>query len=123
MTVPNMPGLALALLAPTLVFACGGVTLPQAEVRDAQAEITAAEAIGAEDRPDAALHLKLARDNFEAAKQYADRGEEEQARRALAAAKADAEVAIALVEEAEAQAEARELLDELNAFHKVGGAR
>jgi hypothetical protein len=45
-----------------VVTACGGGTLPPARIADTQSSISAAAAVGADQNPQAALHLKMAPD-------------------------------------------------------------
>lgn len=102
------------VLVPTLlVVGCGAAELPQAEVSDTQAEIAAAESVGADAHPHAALHLKRAKDQLKDAKHLAEEGEDELARMALSRARVDAELALALIKEAAAREEARIALQEI----------
>jgi hypothetical protein len=69
--------------------------------------IRAAEEAGAARVAVASLHLQLAKDQLEAAKRLAARGEKEQAVSMLQRANADAELAVALSKEDAERAEAR----------------
>lgn len=100
----QFPNAAILLLA---VTGCGGSALPPAAVVDAQSSISAAAAVGAEQNPQAALHLKMARDQVSLAQRLRSDGEEEQARLVLERAEADAELALMITREAEASATAR----------------
>jgi hypothetical protein len=84
--------------------ACGGSSLPPAKVVDAQSAITAAAAVGAENNPQAALHLKMARDQVKQADKLIAAGEDAEARLVLEKAQADAEVALIITREADAAA-------------------
>lgn len=84
--------------------ACGGSSLPSAKVVDAQSAITAAAAVGAENNPQAALHLKMARDQVKQADKLAADGNDDEARLVLEKAQADAEVALIITREADAAA-------------------
>ena len=79
-------GACLALVA------CGGAQLNQARVADVQSSVRAAEAIGANDEPKAALHLQLAKDEMAAARRFAADGDEDNAALMLERARADAEL-------------------------------
>jgi len=94
---------SIALLT-TLLVGCGGSSLPPAKVADTQSSISAAEAIGAEQNPQAALHLKMARDQLKQAQGLLDDGKDEDARLVLERANADAEVATMITREAQASA-------------------
>lgn len=105
---------AVKVLVPMLlVVGCGAAELPQADVSDTQAEISAAESVGAKEHPHAALHLKRAQDQLRDAKHLAREGEEEQARMALSRARVDAELALAVTKEAAAREQARIALREI----------
>lgn len=78
-------GLALA--------GCGGSALPPAQVTETQSAISAAEAVGAVNNPQAALHLKLANDQLQQAETLVKEGDDEEARLFLERAHADAVLA------------------------------
>jgi len=86
------------------VAACGGSSLPPAKAADTQASISAAAAVGADQNPQAALHLKMARDQLKQAQDLINRDKDDQARLVLERANADAEVALIITREAEASA-------------------
>lgn len=99
--------LASTALFVTLVAACGGSSLPPAKVADTQSSISAATAVGAEQNPQAALHLKMARDQLSQAQALINDGNNSEARLVLERANADAEVALMITREAQASANAR----------------
>ena len=86
------------------VAACGGSSLPPAKAADTQAAISAAAAVGADQHPQAALHLKMARDQLKQAQDLISRDKDDQAKLVLERANADAEVALIITREAEASA-------------------
>ena len=88
------------------VVACGGAPVPAKSASEVQAEIRAAEAIGAQTLPLGSLHLKLARDQAAQADALMANGDNEEARLALQRAKADAELAILVTKQAELRARA-----------------
>jgi hypothetical protein len=104
----------LALSA--LLVGCGGSALPPAKVTDAQASITAAAAVGAESNPQAALHLKMARDQLQQAQGLLADGKEREARLVLERAQADADVAMILTREAQAAANVKKAQAEIEAL-------
>jgi putative IMPACT (imprinted ancient) family translation regulator len=75
---------------------CGGSALPPAKVTDAQSAISAAQAVGANNNPQAALHLKLAHDQLQEAEKLIKDDQEEKARLLLDRARVDAELALTL---------------------------
>jgi Domain of unknown function (DUF4398) len=86
------------------VVACGGNSLPPAKAADTQASISAAAAVGADQNPQAALHLKMARDQLKQAQDLIANDKGDQAKLVLERANADAEVALMITREAEASA-------------------
>ncbi|MES1177263.1 MAG: DUF4398 domain-containing protein [Myxococcales bacterium] len=100
------------------LLACGGAAVPQEALTAAQADVKGAEVGGAAENPKAALHLKLAKDQIEAAqKQIAD-GDNETAARTLDRAQADAELALSLAKEAKAQGDASEASEQVGKLRK-----
>ena len=97
----------LVLLAGALA-ACGGGQLNQQKLSSAEGAIRAAEEVGANDQPKAALHLQLARDQINQAKRIADDGDEENAALLLNRAQADADLALQLANTDQEQQEARQ---------------
>lgn len=104
--------IALPLTALALV-ACGASAPPTYQLGQSQAAVRAAEELGADDSPQASLHLKMARDHLAnaerlmAAEQYDDAG------MVLKRAEADAELAVVLAREADERIRAE------NALRKV----
>lgn len=86
------------------VVACGGSSLPPAKAADTQASISAAAAVGADQNPQAALHLKMARDQLRQAQELIANDHGNQAKLVLDRASADAELALMITREAEASA-------------------
>ena len=73
-----------------------------------QAAISAADAVGAQQQPEGALHLKMARDQVAAAKSYANQGKDRESALMLDRARADAEMALMVAREATADAAAKQ---------------
>jgi len=107
-----IPVLAAGLLAAT---ACASHPVPNAKVASSEAAIRAAEETGAKDVPRAALHLKLAEEQLQSAKNLIQAEENERAEYVLARAQSDAELAIALSHTAESRDEASKALHEVKA--------
>ena len=105
---------ALLLIAwAAMLTACGGSEAPTYQLTQSQGEIRAAEEVGAGEVPQAALHLKMAKDYLRRAQTLIDDEEYDRARWALQRAESDAELAIALAREAEQHAEAQKAKREL----------
>jgi len=88
----------------TLLIGCGGSSLPPARVAETQSSISAAEAVGADQNPQAALHLKMARDQLKQAQSLLNDGNDDEARLVSERASADAEVSLMITREAQASA-------------------
>lgn len=76
--------------------ACASTPVSPDRVAAPGAQIAAAEEAGADENPQAALHLKLASDQFDRAKRLMRDGENEHAARMLDRATVDAELALEL---------------------------
>lgn len=78
---------------------CGGAAPPTERMTTAEAAIRGAQELGAARQPRAALHLKLAQEQSDKARQLMEDGYNDRAELALRRAQADAELAIALTKE------------------------
>lgn len=96
--------LAISLSLPAV--ACGGASPPTHQLTESNSAIRAAEEVGAENTPKAALHLKMARDHLKNAEALIAEEEYEDAALVLKRAESDADLALALAREAQARAEA-----------------
>ncbi len=94
-------------------LACGGASLPPPKVTEAESAVSAADAVGAENQPQAALHLKMARDQLARAKNMIENGDEDEARLVLDGAEADANLALMLTRESQAKANAEQAQKEV----------
>jgi hypothetical protein len=103
--------------AVALLFgACASSVSVAPQMTRAKSTVTAAEAVGAEQHPRAALHLKMAKDQLMLAEQRLSRGDahlvdEEESVSViwlLERAQADAELALALAQSGEAKEQAHE---------------
>jgi hypothetical protein len=103
-------------LVASFIVACGGSSLPPAKAADTQSSISAAAAVGAEQNPQAALHLKMARDQLKQAQGLIDEGKDEEARLVLERATADAEVALIITREAQASANVKKAQSDVEAL-------
>jgi len=89
-----------------LGIGCAGNEVPAKELAETEASIRAAQEVGAEDTPRAALQLKIAQDGLQRAKQLSADDEQEQARLALQEAEVDAELAVLLAKQEKVEATA-----------------
>ena len=102
------PVAAIAALLCAALTGCGGMPPPNDQVAASQAAIRAATEVGGAQEPQAALHLKLAREQMDRAKMLIEDGDNETAQRVLERAEADAELARVLAKKSAAQAAAEE---------------
>jgi hypothetical protein len=108
----SLLGAGLALLA------CGGAQLNQAKVTEVQSSVSAAEAVGANNQPKAALHLQLAKDEMVEAQRLAAGGDGENAALLLDRARADAELAMQLARTDQEQEKARQAWQKIQELDK-----
>lgn len=95
--------------------ACASTPAPHERHANAQAAIRTATEMDAEQVPQAALHLKLAQEQFDRGKALMNDGDNHRATFMLMRAKADAEIALAMARENKTRTEAQVLLDKLRA--------
>lgn len=106
----------VCMLTLLVSFACASRNGPPAATAEAKSAVSAAEAVGAQNEPRAALHLKLARDQTAQAEALARDGKDDEARRLIERAKVDAELALVLTRDANTKAQvaqARERVQQL----------
>lgn len=99
------------------VAGCGSSVAPNAKVASSEAAIRAAQETGSGKVPEAALHLKLAEEQLQAAKVLIRDNDNKRAEYVLMRAQADAELAIALSHVAVSNAQAGTAVDEARAVH------
>jgi hypothetical protein len=109
-----------------IIYPTGGMVLlalgcattyppPTQQMADVQSANRSAHELGAQNNPKAQLHLKLAEEQFNQAKQAMADDDNQSAERLLVRAKADAELAVALTRDASAQTQRGHAVDESNA--------
>lgn len=104
MPLSTRKGLTLSAL---LAFSgCGGSDVPARQMAESEAAIRAASEVGAQENPQAALHLKMARDHYDQAQAASKDGEQESAKALLEKAEVDAELALSLTRKEQAAAKA-----------------
>src|SRR3954447_15047348 len=91
--------LALGVL---LASACGSSEVPSEQLAKSEAAVRAASEVGADSTPQAALHLKMAKDRLATAKSLNAKGDHDSASALLDEARVDAELALSLTREQQA---------------------
>lgn len=110
--------MTLQFLLPTVAVLFGAAcasttTTSNPKVQTSSAAIRAAEEVGATHNPNAALHLQLAKEQFEHAQKLTDKKDKERADGLLMRAQADAELSLALARGESEKAEARAAMDKM----------
>jgi hypothetical protein len=99
-----------------LTAACGSSEVPAKQMAESQASIRAASEVGAEQHPQAALHLKMARDQIAKAEALSRDGEHDAAKQLLKQAELDAELALTLTREQQAESSAEQAQQQLESL-------
>jgi hypothetical protein len=109
--------MTLRILLVTLAVSAGACAsssaAPNEKAESSSAAIRAAEEVGATHSPTAALHLQLAKEQFEHASRLTDKKDKEQADGLLMRAQVDAELSLALARGESEKAEARSAIDKM----------
>lgn len=113
MTMIRWSGPCTVLLAALLPACGGGYPEPRDQLTQSEAAVRAAEVAGAQNTPQAALHLKRAREQIEAGKSLIQEGENERADWMLRRARADADLALSLATEEVQRKKAAEAKEEV----------
>jgi len=93
--------------------ACGSFAPPNEKLTEAEAAVRSAREVGAPEVPRASLHLRLAEEQLDKARNLMAREEFQRADLALTRAKADAELAIAVSKGFEVEAETKAAQDKV----------
>ncbi len=109
----NLKHLAQGATLAVLLTGCATTAVPHELIASSQGAIRAAEEIGAEKVPSAALHLQLAKEQADRANTLIREGDNMRASYVLQRAAADADLALALAREAPLRAEAQKAVDDL----------
>jgi len=91
-----------------LGIACGSSEVPAKQLAETEAGIRAANELGAQDNPKAALQLKLAKDGLQRAQEQSKDGDNDRARATLEEAQADAELAVLMAKQEAIEARANQ---------------
>ena len=119
-----MKNIVLSMIALAgLTAACGG-SFPQPTERLASTEaaIRSAKELGAQNDPQAALHVKLADEQVQTAKALMKDEENKRADLVLQRASSDAELAVMMTKERSAKSEAQKANENLNANKTAPGS-
>jgi Domain of unknown function (DUF4398) len=114
----NPTRLAIGLLGTGLV-ACASVPPPHQREASSEAAIRGAKEVGAEQVPQAALHLKLAQEELDKAQNLMRDGDNEEAGYVLLRSQTDAELALAMARENKTRAEAQQAFDKAQALRRA----
>jgi hypothetical protein len=104
---------SVATVAVVSCAACGGYTVPPQHVTGAQTAIAAARGGGADADPQAALHLKLAEEQYSSARSLQTQGDQKQADLMFLRSQADAQLAQSLVRKTSATAETQQTVQQI----------
>jgi hypothetical protein len=104
------------------LVACGSTPPPNDRAASSEAAIRGAREIGAEQVPQASLHLKLAEEQLAKGKSQIKDGDNKQAGYTLLRAQADAELALALAKENKTRTEAQQVIDRARSLRGPGAA-
>ena len=99
-----------------LTAACGSSEMPSKQLAESQAAVRAATEVGADNEPQAALHLKMARDQITKAEALNRDGDYDAAKQLLKQAEADAELSLALTREQQALMDAKQAEQQLESL-------
>jgi|GEM_PF-671803 len=105
-----------------VLVACGSVPPPNDRAANSEAAIRGAREVGAEQVPQASLHLKLAEEQLAKGKSQIKDGDNKQAGYTLLRAQADAELALALAKENKTRTDAQQVVDKARALRGQTGA-
>jgi hypothetical protein len=108
----------LTLAVFTLLARCASAPVQSEHLAQTEGPLRAAEELGAARVPEAALELKLAKDEIEQDKQFLKDGNKQRADMMLLRSQADAELAVALARKAPLEAEARNAAEQVKALQQ-----
>jgi hypothetical protein len=108
------------VMAGLALVACGSVPPPNDRAASSEAAIRGAREVGAEQVPQASLHLKLAEEQLAKGKSQMKDGDNKQAGYTLLRAQADAELALALAKENKTRTEAQQVIDKARSLRGPG---
>lgn len=116
MKLRNLVAAGAAAVLTIPLVGCGGASVPAETVMETEASLKAAETLGAEQTPQAALYLTYAREQMARAEELIEEDEGAAAVMMLERAQADAEVAMSLAREADTRAQVRQAMERIDAL-------
>jgi hypothetical protein len=93
------------------------VAVPSLGAEDSAGAIRAAEEVGAAHNPEAALHLELAKEQFEHARKLTSADDRPKSTQLLLRARADADLSLALTRESTSKLEAQAALEKVKTLN------
>ena len=108
-----MKAIAILTVGLAALAGCATIPVPADKLSRAQASVRAAEEMNAEAEPNAALHLRLAREQLAQATQILKNGDTGKASGILLRAEADADTALELARERSARIEAEKTIKDV----------
>lgn len=112
-------GSSTLLALTVLMSGCASTPEPHTALAEAQSEVSVAEATGAQEVPEASLHLKMAKDAIAEAERLMQENKNDEATAALNRAQLDAELAASLAQEEEMRTKAQEQLDRVKSLDQT----
>ncbi len=114
----------IKMTAPLLfALGCASVPPPTDQMAEVQAAHRSANELGGQQNPKAQLHLKLAEQQIQLAKNAMEDDDNEKATSLLTRAKADAELAVALTREEDAKKAATNAVDKMDTQRSTNAAQ
>jgi hypothetical protein len=107
---------SVATLIVASCAACGGYTVPPQHITGAQTAIAAARGGGAAADPQAALHLRLAEEQYSGARNLMNENQGKQADLMLLRSQADAQLAQSLAQKSTASAQTQQTVQQIRAL-------
>ena len=112
-----------AAVAVASCAACGGYTVPPQHITGAQTAIAAARGGGADADPQAALHLKLAEEQYSGARNLMTSGDHKQADLMFLRSQADAQLAQSLARKSTETAETQQTVEQIRMLMQTSAPR
>lgn len=105
--------LAVPVILAAAIAGCASAPIPADKYANAKSSIKTSEELGAESDPQAALHLKLAKEQLAQAKDCMKKGDNENAKMVLERAEADGDAAFNIARADKAKIEAKKTVDNI----------
>lgn len=109
----------LSIGTAALLFGACAHAPPTEQLQSSSAAVRAAEEVGAQKEPKAALHLQLAKEQTERAQKMLKDGNREDGEMLLVRAEADANLAVALARTSQEQADAQGAADKVRSLQQA----